>query len=429
MSRAAFIPGRVVVDWPDRPCACGAQSGGGRWRLKSQLVCWCRSGALPSLPHELSRAANLGHIPAPGSASKGRDDFVGRSIPAEDEGNGLPRILPVNGEVAVEGQDPRRGVLFGHSNQTSVSQRHRHVVIATDQLANRLQLRGQVERRDHKAAFEELQEGWDTVSQAPEQEHRLTDDSVAGEERRVESSKLCFRPIVVLIVPAQIGDEWAGVDNHRFHVPYAARCCLLRARSPGPPRTPPQRSRLRSYRLAVVGCSVPTNCRFNISRTICGTVLPLALARADSPLLRRSGIRIVSVLMTHVTCRICTEQATSNSTAFTCRRVAVGLPCRPCRAAAQSEGGRLRRRSAPGRRSETVSSSAGMARGCPLGRNESGDSTGAPSPHSKTWRLAQRLSCASVIDRAFASFLRNTTYPARLDGRGKKGPEDGGRDV
>lgn len=139
----------------------------------------------------------------------------------EDEWNRLPSMPSIDFEIRVQGEDRCVPVAFRHSHQTSVGERHRHAMIASQQLGDGGKFRGEIEFWDDKPTFQKRQKLFAASLSLSQEEKSLAQGCVASSQRRMKTAKHFLRPPVMLIVPLQIRHQRLGIrdDSLMSHSP------------------------------------------------------------------------------------------------------------------------------------------------------------------------------------------------------------------
>jgi hypothetical protein len=167
-----------------------------------------------------------------------RYNWLATALSRRDCRDDLAAIAPIDPEVAIESEDDTLLIEFGHSDQASIGQRHRHVGELLHQRAERVDLRHDVKVGSDDSSRDEFQDSTRPAVRVLQQKARLREHRIAGEERRLEGVHDFACPSVVVLAAVEQCDERACIDDDGGHLPYPDMCFRLLARSVGPSTEP-----------------------------------------------------------------------------------------------------------------------------------------------------------------------------------------------
>jgi hypothetical protein len=106
-----------------------------------------------------------------------------------------------------------------HPHQASVGQRHRHALVAPEQLSDSVKFTDEAEVRDDQSALQEFQQSVGATMRPLEEEKGFAQSRIASPQRAGESLKHIRRPVVVLVVALKVSHQRPRIRNYRFHEP------------------------------------------------------------------------------------------------------------------------------------------------------------------------------------------------------------------
>ena len=150
----------------------------------------------------------------------------------------LAAVLPIDAEVGVQRQHGAAGDRLTHAYQTGICQRHGNIAVAANQGSDPFVMLVQT-KPNYEEPAEHLQDGLPCLRKRSQQMEGLSDNRLAGEQRRTNLRYLLLGPRVVVIAPVQERHEWPGIHKNSVdHRPKPSMCLGLYDRSPGPSTQP-----------------------------------------------------------------------------------------------------------------------------------------------------------------------------------------------
>lgn len=174
------------------------------------------------------------------------------------DGNRFSTVAAINGEVAIQRQHLARIVQLGHTNETRIRQRCRHVIVAGKQGAHSTHLVSKRHPDPHHTAFHQRQRTAGVKSCAGKQKASFSHHRLAGNEGARMAGKLHLCPFVVLVALAMQRHPRASIQNDvsAHTLPNPSKYRGLDDKSGGAPRKHPTKSPANSNAEGVAGSTL-----------------------------------------------------------------------------------------------------------------------------------------------------------------------------